>query len=231
VEIDLKNEILKDPDYFYCEKLHCRLKIDVCLQRQRANLKRRRFEPIPFMNCQNCSQGVENLRFKKNGGNMPQERPLEGDGKKNINCEKYTKCLDIAVKKDWEAFNCEKCPFYNDQKQTSQIKDKTENTRVCKKCGEKPTMQPSSPYCSKCLHDMKRAKQSADTTPKKKIEGTDKQETVNDPKAVDTVAKIDFGKYISVLKEVEKLADKEMRPLGFQVAYILQKHLENVGSQ
>jgi len=106
-----------------------------------------------------------------------------------------------------------------------------ENKRICEKCHKKPTMQPSSPYCSKCLHDMKRDKQNADSAPKKKSEGTGKPKTVNAQKTVDTVAKIDFGKYISVLKEVEKLADREMRPLGMQVAYILQKHLENVGGQ
>lgn len=229
--IDLKSEILKGPEYFYCEKLRCQLKIDVCLQRQRANLKRGKFKPIPFPNCLKCSPGVENLHFKKNGGTMSQEKPSRGKGNRNISCEKYSECLDVAAKKDWKTFNCEKCPLFTANQKQMEKPVKIENKRICEKCGEKPTMQPSSPYCSKCLHDMKRAKQNADSDPKKKNKGTDKPKTLTDQKTADTVAKIDFGKYISVLKEVEKVADKEMRPLGLQVAYMLKKQLENIGGQ
>lgn len=229
--IDLKSEILKGPEYFYCEKLRCQLKIDVCLQRQRANLKRGKFKPIPFPNCLKCSQGVENLHFKKNGGTMSQEKPSRGKGNRNIGCEKYSKCLDVAAKKDWKTFNCEKCPLFTANQKQVEKPLKIENKRICKRCDDRPTIHPNSPYCSQCMTDMKRAKQSADNAPKKKNEDTDKQKTVNVQKTTDTVAKIDFGRYISVLKEIEKLADREMRPLGFQVAYILQKHLENVGGQ
>lgn len=223
----LKEEALKGPGYFYCEKTHCRLKIDVCLKRQMANLKRRRFEPIPFLSCQQCPQGVENFRFLKNGGDMSQERPTEGNGKKNIDCEKYQNCLDIAAKNDWKAFNCEQCPSFADQKQVSPIGDKTEDTRICERCGERPTIQPNAPYCSLCLTDMKRAKQKAAGAQKKKNEGVSKPKTEKAQKTPDTAVKIDFGKYVSVLDEIEKLADKEMRPLGMQVAYILQKYIEN----
>lgn len=224
--VTLKEEILQGPEYFYCEKTHCRLKVDVCLQRQQANLKRRKFEPIPFLNCQNCSQGAENLRFQKGGGNMSQERPSRGNGKRNISCEKYGKCLDIAAKKDWKTFNCEKCPFFTDQKQTPKP-PKIENKRVCERCGERPTMQPSSPYCSRCLTDMKRAKQNADSAPKKKNESTDKPKTIMASKPADTAVTIDFGKYISILKEIEELADKKMRSLDMQIVYMLKNQLES----
>lgn len=220
----LKDEILKGPEYFYCEKLHCRLKIDVCLQRQQANLRRRRFEPIPFLNCQNCNQGAENLRFQKNGGNMPQERPLRGNGKRNISCEKYEKCLDIAAKKDWKTFNCEKCPFFTDQKQVPKP-PKIENTRVCEQCGERPTIQASSPYCSRCLTDMKRAKQEA-VDPSKKKNEVHRPKSEEAQKTANTAVTIDFGKYISVLKEVEELADKKMRSLDMQIVYMLNEQIK-----
>ena len=158
---------------------------------------------------------------------MSQEGPSEGNGKKNISCEKYNKCLDIAAKENWKAFNCEKCSSFADQKQLNAIAHKTENTRVCERCGKRPTIQPNAPYCSQCLTDMKRAKQQTAGTPKKKNETPSKHKTENKPKTPDTAVKIDFGKYVSVLKEVEKLADKEMRPLGLQIAYILKKHIEN----
>ena len=76
---------------------------------------------------------------------------------------------------------------------------------------------------------MKKAKQKTADIPKKKNEGTNKPKTVMAQKTANTTVTLDFGKYVSVLKEVEKLADKKMRPLGMQVAYILQKHLENTG--
>jgi len=223
----LKEEALKGPGYFYCEKTHCRLKIDVCLKRQVANLKRRRFEPIPFLSCQNCSQGVENLRLQKNGGHMDKGQPSQGNGIKNIACEKYKECLDIAIKKEWKTFNCEKCPSFADQKQSCAVAHRTENKKVCERCGKRPPIQPNAPYCSLCLTDMKRAKQKAADAQKKKNEGVSKHKTEKAQETPDTAVKIDFGKYVSVLDEIEKLADKEMRPLGMQVAYILQKYIEN----
>lgn len=34
--------------------------------------------------------------------------------------------------------------------------------------------------------------------------------------------KIEFDKYVSILKEVEKLADEKMRPLDLQILYMLK---------
>ncbi len=34
--------------------------------------------------------------------------------------------------------------------------------------------------------------------------------------------KIEFDKYVSILKEVEKLADENMRPLDLQILYMLK---------
>ena len=157
---------------------------------------------------------------------MSQERPIEGKGIKNIDCEKYEKCLDIAAKNDWKAFNCEQCPFFADKKQTPQIEDKTEDKKICEKCGINPVIHSNSPYCSACLHAMKKAKQKAAGAEKKKTQGISKQKTESTPKTRDTAVEIDFGKYSHILKEIEKVADEEMRPLGLQIAYILQKYLE-----
>jgi len=137
-----KEEILKGPEYFYCEKTHCRLKIDVCLQRQEANLKRRKFEPIPFLNCQQCLKGLENFRFYKNGGSMSQETPSRDNGQRNIHCEKYGNCLDIAAKKDWKTFNCEKCPLFTANQKQMEKPVKKENTRICTRCDERTTIHP-----------------------------------------------------------------------------------------
>lgn len=232
--VNLKDEILKGPEYFYCEKLQCRLKIEICLQRQQANLKRGKFKPMPFPNCLKCSQGAENLRFKKNGGNMPQD-PSRGNGQRNIGCEKYNICLDVAAKKDWKTFNCEKCPLFTANQKQTEKPVKKENTRICKRCDERTTIHSNSPYCSQCLHAMKTAKRKAADAAKKKNEGSNNATPAKAKKTHDTAVKaevyIDFGKYIHVLTEIEKLAEKEMRPVGLQIAWILQKHLENIGGQ
>ena len=40
-----------------------------------------------------------------------------------------------------------------------------------------------------------------------------------------TALTIDFGKHSSILTEVEKLADEEMRPVDLQVIYMLKQAL------
>jgi len=34
---------------------------------------------------------------------------IRGKGQKNLNCDLYYSCLDIAAKKNWQSFNCESC--------------------------------------------------------------------------------------------------------------------------
>ena len=66
--MDNFNKMLDGPDYFFCEKTNCKLRIAVCLQRQGANLKTRRFESTPFLVCQDCPQGMKNRNLKSKGG-------------------------------------------------------------------------------------------------------------------------------------------------------------------
>ncbi len=37
------------------------------------------------------------------------EYPHKGHGFRKIYCNRYENCLDLAVKEDWEGFNCEEC--------------------------------------------------------------------------------------------------------------------------
>ena len=99
-------------------------------------------------------------------------KPIAKRGQRNHNCDHYSECLTHAARQDWRFMSCENCPYFKiDQKQKPR-KSQMENKRICEKCGEKPTMQPSSPYCSKCLHDMRRAKDKAADPSKKKNEAT-----------------------------------------------------------
>jgi hypothetical protein len=45
-----------------------------------------------------------------------------------------------------------------------------------------------------------------------------------------TALTIEFKKHPSILREVEKLAEEEVRPLELQVIYILKQYLKNVNS-
>lgn len=43
--------------------------------------------------------------FAVNGG------PRRGLGDRCLYCEHYDRCLDFAAGRDWEAFNCQSCPY------------------------------------------------------------------------------------------------------------------------
>jgi hypothetical protein len=48
----------------------------------------------------------------------------------------------------------------------------------------------------------------------------------------DTVLRIDFAKYSSILKEIKKLAEEEVRPVELEVIYILKRYVSGqLGSQ
>ena len=53
------------PDYFYCEKTRCHLKITVCLRRQEINGSTSMYQSTPFLVCENCDQGMEHKRLTK----------------------------------------------------------------------------------------------------------------------------------------------------------------------
>ncbi|EFK06813.1 conserved hypothetical protein [delta proteobacterium NaphS2] len=61
-------DILNGPEYFFCEKTNCRLRIAVCIQRQEANKKTRAFAEAPFMVCEDCPQGIKNRSVQPKGG-------------------------------------------------------------------------------------------------------------------------------------------------------------------
>ena len=244
--------ILDNSDYFYCQKARCTLRIAVCVQRQKANRKRRPFEPLPFPICKGCTQGAENKRIAKTGGGVPGE-PRQGAGDRNIACPEYGNCLSLAAKKDWKTFNCEGCSKGQGKgKGKGPVKtEKKENTKLCD-CG-KTTLSPNCPYCPACMAERSNQARSAKKEPKAtrpgggspKKQPTERpveapkekkatQDTPKSEKAVvgpdpDTVLTIEFGKYSSILRQVEKLADEEMRPVDLQVIYMLKHGLDRSG--
>jgi hypothetical protein len=76
---------------------------------------------------------------------------------------------------------------------------------------EAPRSPPTAPKEKKATH----------TTPK-----SEKAIVIPDP---DTVLTVEFGKYSSILKRVERLADEEMRLVELQVIYMVKHDLDTLG--
>lgn len=106
-----------------------------------------------------------------------------------------------------------------------------EKPRLCKDCGEKPTMSAKCPYCASCMR-----KKSMAARERKKLEsgGGDPKPGLTKtppgpkeaPKSEITATRVDFGGHAEVLRRIEKLAEEEMRPLDLQIIYILKSYLK-----
>jgi hypothetical protein len=152
--------------------------------------------------------------------------PLKGKGHRELNCDLYETCLDLAAKNNWKAFNCEGC-----------LKDKLTNTEIEKHvdiklcaCGS-PVIHPNSKLCASCLgkmaHKNKKAPEKPVKPPKTKTEGCKPQKSTRPvQRKAGATCTVDFGKYASILKEVKKLADEDMRPLDLQIVYMLNSQLK-----
>ena len=150
-------------------------------------------------------------------------KPKKGKGKRNLKCEYYKDCLNFTAKEEWDCFNCEGCPRYNPNlKEISTSPEKKENKNICKDCGEKPTITPTSPYCPTCLS--KKAKKTKISDPQGGLKAKELQKSKN------TVLTIEFGRHSQILRQIEKLSEEEMRPVDMQVIYILKNYLENNGA-
>jgi len=175
-------------------------------------------------------------------------RPSKGQGNRFLECRLYDECLDVAGLRSWKAWSCEECDLYksifgekaseNELKDMSTPPEKKENTRICEKCGKNPTIQPNSPLCASCIGKQawKDGKAKKKRHPNKKVststkrkdttQGHDKRKAeIGQPRAHFEV--VFSGKYSQVLKEVEELAEEEIRTVDEQIIYIIKTYLSN----
>lgn len=112
---------------------------------------------------------------------------------------------------------------------TQSIDTEKEKKTLCSQCNVNPTISTGSPYCPSCMaklsHRKRKGSENAPAGVKKKKTPT-KPEPAPLPKTSRDTITIEFKRHISILKEVEKLADQEMRPLDCQILYILKKFIE-----
>jgi len=161
-------------------------------------------------------------------------KPARGPGERFLECRHYDECLDLVELRNWKSFNCTHCGIYVSVSkgmgaENPKVKTAEQNTRICDGCHQRPTIHPNSRLCSSCLgklawHPDKRKHTLAK---RKNKEGTqDKPGAEKSQKCRDTALTIEFGKYVSVLRDIEKLAEQEVRPVDSQIIYILKKYLD-----
>jgi len=158
--------------------------------------------------------------------------PAEGKGNRKLDCDIYDACLDHAVKKDWDGFHCEACTYEADQASARDAGSGKVKV-LCSDCQERETLG-NSPYCASCLGvrgNRAKAAKAAKAKDKGFVKPKKEKKTQSRPKVkktlghANTALTIEFGKYASILREVESLADKEIRPVECQVIHMLKTQL------
>ena len=102
--------------------------------------------------------------------------------------------------------------------------------RMCITCEEKPTISDSCPYCPSCMRKKSMESRKGKTAPvqaRKRKTREDKAPAEKTPTIENMAVNIDFGRFPLILKQLQGLADQEIRPLELQMIYILKCHFEN----
>lgn len=226
--LEIAHELLNKPEYFICERFYCRLRIEICIGRQKANQQPRRpFDPIPFEGCMGCAQGAKNMELEKSMAPDQPGKPKRGKGQRNEICEFYDVCLDLAAKKDWQTFNCEACTYYCDENKV--VKEKTENTRICEtESCERFTINPNNPFCASCLakksNAAKASKKKGSIKPDHKTNGKDRATPKKSILVPISTVEINFVHYEPLLEQIRGLATEEIRTPEHQILYLLKTH-------
>ncbi len=113
---------------------------------------------------------------------------------------------------------------------TQRIDTKAGNNPLCRQCGLKPTISAGNPYCASCMakrsHKKKKLSESAFKAGKREEATGNQAKSPNTPEEQKEAITIEFKSHVQVLKEVEKLAEREMRPLDCQILYMLKRYIE-----
>lgn len=137
---------------------------------------------------------------------------------------------------------CEKCEQgINNMKgnsantTTSDVKTSEESViRICKQCGEEPTISPKNPYGPRCLsrrsHKKTRSKtlktsihkMTKSIRPSKIVGHTRKKRQTG---SANKFIEIDFSEHRDIFDQITLLSESEIRPLNCQVIYMLKEYL------
>jgi len=224
--------ILLNTEYVFCSKLSCRLSVDACLKRQKANCHRTRMQSVPFPECVECYQGKKHETLKS--GLPATAKPRKGNGKRKMDCQLYEICLDTAAKSNWKAFDGDGCDHQKKtNKRKSENPEKMNIKRLCRTCGKKPPLHKNNEMCASCMSkkswEKRKSKNKGSNVPNRKqnAEGTAHSEEKSGKPVIEhnSAITIDFGEHVAILREIEKLSIKELRPVDMQTIYMLKKQL------
>lgn len=145
------------------------------------------------------------------------------EGRKCFFCGKFT---EEEKKKESPKIAGEEKVNMVDQNKTG-----GEKPRLCKDCGEKPTISAKCPYCASCMR-----KRSIVARERKKEEsGRDQTGLIKTPpgpkeapKSEMAVVQVDFGGYPQILEGLKKMAKEEIRPVELQILYLVKSYLGRV---
>jgi len=231
--MDIAPTLLNKPEYFTCEQFHCRLRIDVCIGRQKANtlaLRREPFDHLPYPICYECTQG-NNIQLEKKAAPDEPVNPKRGRGQRNEPCEFYNICLDLAAKKDWKTFNCESCEHYGGNKT---VTEKIENKRMCSKCKDNFTISPANDLCASCMARKSNEARKSNNAGKAKLKALAKSNRKANNKGKGKAEKsilvpiskleINFDHYKILFDQIHDLATEQIRTPEQQILYLLKTH-------
>jgi DNA-directed RNA polymerase subunit RPC12/RpoP len=111
-----------------------------------------------------------------------------------------------------------------------QINTEAKKKPLCKECGIKSTISAGNPYCASCLaklsHKKRKRSESASKACKREEATGNQAKARSAPEEQRGAINIEFKSHVQILKEVEKLAEREMRPLDCQILYMLKRYIE-----
>ena len=167
--------------------------------------------------------------------NMSQELELgipkkaqKGQGIRNLECDRYSACLDHAANQNWPGFDCQGCSWALKQAREPEPKVVEPPPVLCADCGERERMG-SSPYCPRCMAirgNKARAKNKDPEKPKKAKDTQGQAKAKTQAREGNTALRIEFGRHVGILRKIEDLAEKEIRPVECQVIYMLKRQLD-----
>ena len=228
--VDVTNKLLDSPEYFFCERFRCKLRISVCLGRQRANAERRPIDPIPYADCLDCEQGRRNQASCKPCDGV-KGKPVRGRGERKEDCEHYEDCLSFAARRDWKTFTCSQCPL-NQKEEGVMAETKKVNTRICETLGcGKVTLNTNCPLCASCMakrrnnKGVENGKAAVENKGVKTLMPSQHPPEILQPRG-DTEVKIDFSKHTGLFESLSAIADREFRPVELQILFMLKSYLD-----
>jgi hypothetical protein len=183
---------------------------------------------------------------------MP-DYPKRGHGRRHLNCEMFSACLEIAAVGNWKDFHCEGCPellefdaapskdplggssFLVGQQKEPLMQDK--KPVLCEECGVKPPMSVNGRLCASCMARRSNVNRSKKKTGKKKTKkappkpksspkpGIKEYMDRMETKVEEPVITVHFGEYKEILGQIKRLAGEETRSLELQIIHLLKRSL------